>query len=89
MKILELLFGSLSLVSFILALKVENPLFKISAVLAGILILIVFYVGSVIKEIKEKSEDISLEIKKINERLKIYETLSNHEERIKRIEGSK
>ncbi|MBU2639168.1 MAG: hypothetical protein KKG75_00500 [Nanoarchaeota archaeon] len=86
MKIYELLFGALSVVSFILAFRFEDRLDRISAVFAGFLILIVVYLSSYMKDIKETAESSSSEIKKLEEKVKIYERIAEHNVRIKNLE---
>ena len=79
----------LSFIGFVFALRIEDNLLRASLIFGGLLIWVVLFFGSVIKKIKEDNKTLKLEIQKINERLKIYRTLSNHEARIKRIEESK
>ncbi len=87
MKIYELLFGGLSIISFIVAFKIEDKLYKFSAIFVGFLILIVVYLSSYMKNIKEIAESSSNEIKKLNERVEVYKKLAEHDLRIKNLEG--
>ncbi len=86
MRIYELLFGALSIVSFILAFNLEDRLYKISAIFAGFLILIVTYLGSNMKNIREMSESSFNEIKKLNEKVNIYEKIADHDTRLRNLE---
>ncbi len=86
MKIYELLFGALSIISFILAFNFEDKVYRISAVFAGFLILIVTYLSSNMKGVKEVAESVSIEIKKLDEKIRIYERLADYDTRIKTLE---
>ena len=86
MKLYELLFGALSIVSFILAFKVDDRLYKAAAIFAGFLVLIVAYLSSNMKTIREIAEISMQEIKRIDEKMKIHERLSEHEVRLKNLE---
>ena len=87
MKTYEFLFGAVSIISFILAFKIEDRIYQTVAIFAGFLILIVVYLSSNMKNIKEIAESSSNEIKKLNEKLKIYERLTDLDSRIKLLES--
>lgn len=86
MKTYGLLFGALSIVSFIPAFKIEDNVYRVLSVLIGLFILIVVYLSSNMTKIKETAESSSSEIKKLNEKVNVYEKLSEHEARIKNLE---
>ncbi len=93
MKFYEALFGAVSIVSFIIGFKLEDPVYRMAAILAGFIILIVVYLGSKmnemsskLKEIESSNKDIGLEVKRIEEKVKIYEKLAEHDVRLKNLE---
>jgi len=58
MKIYELLFGFLSIVSFILAFKIPDRVYQILAIFAGVTILIVVYLNAKLFEEKIRAKII-------------------------------
>ena len=86
MRAYELLFGAVSIISFILAFKIEDKVYQMGAISAGFFILIVFYISSKMENIKGIAESSSSEIKKLNEKVKIYERLTDLDLRIKKLE---
>lgn len=87
MKIYEVLFGPLSIVSFILVLKIEDKVYRVASIIAGFMILIVVYLSSNMKSVKDIAELSSNEIKRLNEKIKIHEKLAEHDVRLKNLEG--
>ncbi len=86
MKLHELIFGALSIVSFILAFKIEDNVYKVLSILIGLFILIVVYLSSSMDKIKGIAESSKNEIKKLNEKVKVYEKLTELDIRIKNLE---
>ena len=86
MRTYELLFGALSIVSFILTFKFTDKAYQIVAIFTALFILMVTYLSSNIKTIRETAESSSNEIKKLKEKIKVYEKLVELESRISNLE---
>ncbi|MBU1203522.1 MAG: hypothetical protein KKG60_00450 [Nanoarchaeota archaeon] len=84
MKLYELIAG---FVAILVTIKIEDPIQKVISISAGILILTISYFSSNIEEIRRTLSTQSQEIKKLNEKVKIYKSLEEHNSRIKRVEN--
>ena len=86
MKTEDIIFGGASLLSLALSFQFSDPVYQTASVLASFLLLITMYLSVNMRRIKQMAESTNLEVKKITEKMRLYERLADIEARMKRLE---
>lgn len=87
MKTEDIIFGGASLLSLALSFQFGDPVYQAASVLTSFLLLIIMYLNSNMRRIKQMAESTSLEVNKITEKMRLYERLADIDARMKRLEG--